>query len=154
MPVYYLDASALAKRFVHEHGSEWLNHLLERPGQDTFVSNELVVVEVVSAISRAHREKRISVGRRDSTILQLYDEAVQLMESVAVSKSIVRTASLLALKHGLRAYDAVHLATALDIVVDMVRLGLEEPVFISADAALLKAAAFEGLVIDNPNDHP
>jgi len=56
--------------------------------------------------------------------------------------------------HGLRGYDAVQLAAALEVHADRMQLGLPPLVFCSADRALNKAALAEGLAVDNPNTHP
>lgn len=60
----------------------------------------------------------------------------------------------LAQQHGLRGYDATHLAAALAIHDIRRALGLSALLFVSADAAQLQAAAAEGLATDDPNQHP
>jgi len=57
-------------------------------------------------------------------------------------------------RHPLRAYDAVHLATALRIHRWLVAAGQVGLAFLSADDRLNTAAAAEGLAVDNPNQHP
>jgi len=57
-------------------------------------------------------------------------------------------------RHPLRAYDALHLATALSVNRWLVEAGEKGLTFLSADACLNDAAAAEGLAVDNPNDHP
>ncbi len=59
----------------------------------------------------------------------------------------------LAEKHGLRGYDAVQLASAVDANDERVRVGLAPLVFVAADADLLAAAVAEGFITDNPNNH-
>ena len=60
----------------------------------------------------------------------------------------------LAEKHGLRGYDAVQLASVLEIHRQHLAVGLPSPVLVSADAELNSAALAEGLQIENPNLHP
>ena len=64
-----------------------------------------------------------------------------------------RAASLVQI-HGLRAYDAVQLAAALDINTDRAAAGLSAVTLVSADGALNAAAVAEGLAVDDPNAHP
>jgi uncharacterized protein len=154
MPAYYLDASALVKRYVWESGSSWLNSVLDQAEQDTFLSSELVAVEVMSAFGRTYRAKRIGAPRRDVIITELNIDIRSLIRTLPVSRMVVRAAGDLAVVHGLRAYDAVHLATALDLTNDLARIAADPLVFISADATLLAAARAEGLRTENPNDHP
>jgi predicted nucleic acid-binding protein len=153
MASFYLDASALVKRYLWEPGSSWVSKLLEQPGQDSVSSLELIAVEVVCALSRAERDGRIGLARRDSLASLFLDELSALLESVPVSVEILRNANQLALRHPLRAYDAMHLATALDLRADLVEIGLPAPIFVSADENLLAAARAEGLTAVNPNDH-
>lgn len=153
MPAYYLDTSALVKRYLPEPGTPWLNQLLSEDASTLFLSSELALVEVVSALCRAQREKRISTMHRDRLINQVNVELQRLVRAVSISRLVVQTAGSLVIRHPLRAYDAIHLATALDVASDLARLGMDVPVLISADVALLAAAQAEGLQVDNPNNH-
>ena len=62
---------------------------------------------------------------------------------------VLQQASQLADRHVLRAYDAVQLATTLDIH----RLN-PTVTLLSADAELNTAATAEGILVDDPNSHP
>jgi predicted nucleic acid-binding protein len=64
-----------------------------------------------------------------------------------------RAASMVQI-HGLRAYDAVQLAAALEINADRIAVGLSTATLISADVVLNAAAVAEGLAVDDPNAHP
>jgi predicted nucleic acid-binding protein len=154
MHIYYLDASAFAKHYLIEPGSRWINELLQRTTSDRFVSSELATVEVVSAIARAEREKRIGVSLRNSLAAHSLEEARRVAGLVGLSQQILGHASQLVLRYPLRAYDAAHLATALRILGESLLLGLPAPIFVSADENLLAAARAEGLVAENPNEHP
>jgi hypothetical protein len=55
--------------------------------------------------------------------------------------------------HGLRGYDAVHVATALEIRDQQTTQGQVQLTFVSADKEQLAAAATEGLQVENPNQH-
>ena len=153
MLIYYFDASAFAKHYLREPGSQWVNGLLGQVMQDRFVSVELIGVETVCAIARAEREKRIGRGLRDSLTARAIGETHRALQLAEVSRQILSHASQLALRRPLRAYDAIHLATALQISNETRLLGLPAPIFISADANLLAAARAEGLTAENPNEH-
>lgn len=56
--------------------------------------------------------------------------------------------------HRLRGYDATQLAVALDLEMAMTADGLGPLTLISADVELNQAARAEGLLIDDPNQHP
>ncbi len=153
MHIYYLDASALVKHYLIEPGSRWITELLQRTTSDRFVSTELTTVEVVSAISRAEREKRISVSLRNGLAARSLEEARRVVGLAGTSQQVLGHASQLALRYPLRAYDAVHLATALNVLGESVLSGLPAPIFVSADTNLVAAARAEGLIAENPNDH-
>lgn len=154
MIAYYLDASAFSKRFLREPGSEWVNREMQFAATILLASSELLSVEVVSAVSRAYREKRISIHRRNSVVEQVREEVASFLETVPLTQPILKAASALTLTHGLRAYDAVHLATAIQVRNRFVQLAFPAPIFVSADTELLAAAKSEGFATENPNDHP
>jgi predicted nucleic acid-binding protein len=153
MQIYYLDASALAKHYLSEPGSRWISDLLQRRTSDRFVSAELVTLEVVSAIARAQRERRISIPARNGLAARALEEARHTMRLVSPSQPILGYANQLVLRYPLRAYDAVHLATAIRLLGESSSLTLPSPVFVSADANLLAAARAEGLMAENPSEH-
>lgn len=153
MTVYYVDTSALMKRYLREAGSQWMDQLLARAATEAFFSTSLVSVELIAAVSRAHREKRISQKRRDALAVQIAQEWRLFLMPSAVTNQVITIANQLALVHPLRAYDAIHLASALLVRGDSLAQGFEAPIFLSADTALLIAAKREGFITDNPNDH-
>lgn len=53
-----------------------------------------------------------------------------------------------------RAYDAVQLASAITANRALHAARRSRLTFVSADDRLVKAAAAEGVIVDNPNDHP
>ena len=70
-----------------------------------------------------------------------------------VTTSLTDRAMQLAEKHGLRGYDAVHLATAVELQTVRTEMELPPLYFISADNDLNTAAQAEGLVTGDPNTH-
>ncbi len=69
------------------------------------------------------------------------------------SDEIIEYASQLIYRHPLAAYDAVHLATALDYL-KTTGVNPNQFYFITADDQLERAAQAESLQTENPNDHP
>jgi len=60
----------------------------------------------------------------------------------------------LAEKHGLKGYDSIQLSTALELHTDRSITGSPPLTFVSADDKLNAAAQAEGLLVENPNNHP
>ena len=76
------------------------------------------------------------------------DELLEQVALVTTTPSIATRAGSLALEHGLRAYDAVHLATALTLTGDAVTSeDADEVAVVSGDHDLLEAAHRTGLTI-------
>jgi uncharacterized protein len=98
-------------------------------------SSLLLYPEARAALARAARERRTGATRRATTSLELLWEQVVALE---IDEPLVRSAADLAERCRLRAYDAVHLASALSVADD-------EVVLVSADQALLEAARGMGL---------
>jgi uncharacterized protein len=69
---------------------------------------------------------------------------------VNLSKSIVQAAQNLLLKHPLRAYDAVQLASGLDSNRRLLAANQPPLIFVCADTRLLTVATSEGLQTHNP----
>ena len=75
--------------------------------------------------------------------------------SGAVKKyvAVITDAMRLSEAHGLRGYDAVQLAVALELENRFKAQNLSSIIFVSADDNLNSAAQAEGLTVDNPNNH-
>ena len=59
MSAYYLDTSALIKRYVTETGSSWLLNLFSHPNLLLFTTR-VTTVEVRSVLARRRRETSIT----------------------------------------------------------------------------------------------
>jgi len=72
--------------------------------------------------------------------------------TIELTNQIVKQAMDLQESYRLRAYDAIQLASALQIENRIATIG-QHLMFIGADAKLLIAATSAGLQTDNPNNH-
>ena len=152
----FLDSSAIVKRYVNEIGSAWLADLIasvappisRKPLQIALLSG----VEVVAALTRRQRMGNASVEETTRAIERFHREWRKVYETVRLDHDIIQHAMRLAQRHGLRGYDAVQLASAIE-VGSLARQFQLSFVFISADDKLNAAAAEEGLQTDNPNLH-
>ncbi len=152
MSVYYLDTSAVVKRYVNEAGSDWVRALGTKPSP-LMLSSRLLIVEIASALTRRLREKAItpSVFRES---LSLFDDDCKFeYQLLDVTRDIINIARSLVSRHPLRSYDAIHLASALYVAAFFRQTALPAPIFLAADERLLHAALAEGLEADNPNTH-
>lgn len=154
MAVYYLDTSAIAKRYVPEIGSAWVRNLCS---VETVVLSSLVIVEFATMLARRVREGSISASERDA-IQDMFDEDLVSYLLVDIDRTVLDTASSLAQSAPanipLRALDAIHTGTMRGVANSMQARGSSEPVFVSADTRLLAAAQWAGFTTDNPESHP
>jgi predicted nucleic acid-binding protein len=133
----YLDASALAKRYVRETGSQTVRRLL---AEGVAATSRLTEVEVASAIARRAREGTLSTEQRDRLLAALTDD-VPAMAVVELTSDVAAEARSLLLKHALRAGDSIQLASGLYLQRQLAR-----PVrFVVYDDRLAAAARAEGL---------
>ena len=151
--VYFLDTSALVKRYIDETGSPWLRAIVDPVLSPFLVISQLLVVEVHSALNRRLREGTISQGDYTRTKRAFQADCQNEYNLIPMSEAIVDLACDLLERHPLRASDAIHLATALTSNRLLSEGGLPALAFLCADDRLLNAATAEGLATDNPNYH-
>ena len=108
--IVYLDASALVKRYVRETGSDQVHHLID---QARLVGTCLISrAKVAAAIGKAMRVKLLTRDEASAAVRVFRAQWTDLIR-VQLAETIVAQADALAWEHGLRGYDAVHLAAAL-----------------------------------------
>jgi predicted nucleic acid-binding protein len=136
--ILYADTSALVKRYVEEPDSEEVRVLVRRA--DTVATSLIAYAEARAAFARLLREGELTRdGYRDVLTEFEVDWGFYLARDVTLST--VRLAGALAEKHALRGFDAVHLATAVEL-----RDTLQSDIaFAAADGRLAQAARAEGL---------
>lgn len=153
MATYYLDSSAVVKRYAAETGSAWVSALCDPASGNTIVISQAALVEVVAALCRKGVQGASGKPDRDRAIGLFRKDANESYGQQRVTKSIYMHAGDLCQRHNLRAYDAIQLACALALRDKLAPLGVA-PVFVCADKNLLSCAWTEGLSVDDPNAHP
>ena len=155
MSSYFLDTSALIKRYVSEQGHVWVSSVCLPQAGNSIIIAEVTLTEAVTTLSRMTREKppRLTAARCDRLITLFRQHVQGSYVIVQVDRMMFTYAADLARKHPLRAYDAVQLACALTYRDDTITSGQPAPTFVCADNMLLTVAAQEGLAVDNPNLH-
>jgi hypothetical protein len=152
---YYLDASAVVKRYNPETGSIWVKELTGSLAGHTIILGEIALAEVAAALAAQHRAPDgITRVERDQALALFLSHCETGYELIAISRFIIDLAVSLTQNHKLRGYDAVQLATALVANEALTAAGLSWLTFVAADHDLLTAADAEGLATDNPNRYP
>lgn len=154
MADYYLDSSALVKRYIREIGSSWVSRLFDTQSNNQIFIVRITCVEIVAAFVRRSRGKSISPGRAKAAINLFLSDIKTDYQIVEFTEVVGNRAIMLAEKHGLRGYDTVQLAAACEINGYATANGFPPLTFVSADAELNAAALNEGLLVDNPTNYP
>jgi uncharacterized protein len=105
----YLDTSVLAKCYLQETGTAETRALLH--SAQALAASSLSRVEMASALSKAVRIRMLSHTEAQSAWESFSSDWPALIR-LPVFGLTLEKASALAWAHGLRGYDAVHLATA------------------------------------------
>jgi len=151
---YFVDSSALVKRYVQETGTSWVRGITRRSPSTVIYIARITAVEVPCGIARRRKGKTLT-SPRASSILHRFRQHLAGRYTVAeVTAALLDDAMRLGIKHALRAYDAVQLAVALEVNRFHQAGGSDPVTLISADRDLNDAATTEGLIVDDPISHP
>jgi predicted nucleic acid-binding protein len=133
MAIVYLDTSALVKLVVHEPGSALAAALWD--GADLVVTSRLADAEVRAVLAGGRRAGRLE---DEGGATAAWDRLWPGLHVVELAESVTTAAAALVDRHPLRAADALHLASALE---------LRSPDLVVAawDEHLAAAARAEGL---------
>ncbi|HEX7312933.1 MAG TPA: type II toxin-antitoxin system VapC family toxin [Pyrinomonadaceae bacterium] len=153
MAAYFLDTSALVKRYATETGTAWVTGLIAPSAGNLILVARITGVETVAAIARKRKGNLLSPADAVTALVTARQELGGLFLIVEVTAALLTAATDLAEKHALRGYDAVQLAAALEASAERQRLNLTPLTLVTADKELLAAGAAEGLTVDDPNNH-
>jgi predicted nucleic acid-binding protein len=148
---YYLDASAVVKRYADEPGSTWIRSITDAQTQHTILLAEITLAEVAAALAAKHRASGgITQEQRDRILSRFLQDCEEHYLLLPVDRPVIDHAVELTQRHRLRGYDAVQLATALVASQTLQSQLLPPLVCVAADGDLLAAATMELLPIENP----
>ncbi len=138
--ILYLDTSALVKLYLSEEGSEATR--LAAAASDEKVTSPIAYAELRSALSRKLRMKELSeqAFRRHKSD---FERDWEVLTKSALDRFTIRRAADLVELFPLKAYDAIHLASA-----EMVQQGARSAVtFACFDSGLSRSAAALGFTL-------
>jgi uncharacterized protein len=108
--IVYLDSSALAKRYIAETGSVEIEALIKKA--EVVGTGLITRAEVPAALAKAVRMNWLEQTQAEK-MLRVFRANWQVLAVVQATESLMSLADALAWEHGLRGYDAVHLASAI-----------------------------------------
>ena len=138
MTIGHFDTSASAKLYLDEPGRvEVRAHLA---ACERAVASEIAFTEVVSAVYRASRRNSNPITTDEA---QRLDSRIQADFRERFDLEVIDKAASLVARHPIRAFDAIHLATAI-AVRDLIG---PDVLFLTSDARLRLAALAEGFTV-------
>jgi len=148
---YFLDTSALIKRYHREVGTDRVNALFESEEAILFIS-DVAIIEFYSAMARKVRMGELTQEGYEQVcdfFLGECDQGLFYIEEVndVVKGKSVELLHSYALKLSLRTLDSLQLATAM---VLKEREGLDY--FVTADSRLAQIVEWTGIVVINPEN--
>lgn len=138
--ILYLDTSALVKLYVRERGSARTRR--QANGAHAIATSVVAYAEARAAFGRLLRERPGSRRRHRGRIADLDRDWLRYLR-VELTPAVGRSAGELAERHGLRGFEAIHLASALWLKSAY----SGELLFAAFDQRLLAGARAAGLVI-------
>ena len=140
MVIYYLDTSAVVKRYItSEAGADFMRVLLEDAVSDEIFSiSYFGVLEFNAVIRRQMRSGRLT----DAAIQKFEQDSSDIFRVVPSDGETLQQALPVIQAYGLRTGDAIHLATALSIAAVS---GYNQTFMVTSDGELLAAAEAAGM---------
>lgn len=129
----YGDSSALFKLYVMEPRTDDVQRMVR--DASTIATSSIARVEILSALGRLRREKRLSPSSFMRARRRFEEDWPQFV-AVAPDPGLLHLAADLALKHGLKSLDGIHLASFQQVL----ERTDDELEFLSFDDRLTRAA--------------
>ncbi|MCF2146020.1 type II toxin-antitoxin system VapC family toxin [Desmonostoc muscorum LEGE 12446] len=111
-------------------------------------------MEIIAAITRRSRSGSISITDATITRNQFRSDLQKDYQIIEITETIINYGMALSEIYSLRGYDAIQLAAGRAVNTLCIANGLPSITFVSADKELNTAVVSEGLMIENPNNHP
>jgi hypothetical protein len=154
MAAWFLDSSAVIKRYVRERGTAWIRTITDPAAAHQLFVARLAVVEVAATLARQARAGKITAAEAALGIHQLRHAFAHEFRVVEITPVLAAHALHHIQTHALRGSDALHLAAATELQRRRAAVNLPGLTFISSDGELNQAARAEGLPVEDPNTRP
>ena len=139
--IAYFDSSSIVKWFFDEPFMELARKVREEA--EVCVTSLISLPEVMSGANRARKEGRCSRGEME-TVRSEFLRVWPNFQWIDLNEDLMRQGSELVFKHNLRAFDAIHLASALVLKQEGSKLNI---FFSCFDKTLNRAASKEGFIV-------
>jgi predicted nucleic acid-binding protein len=142
MPPYFFDTSALVKRYHDERGTGNVDRIFSE-SKDALIISNITIAELTSAFTRKRNEGVIDDEALHRCLSSFSKDLLEEFWILDLERSHVFRSRELILRHGLRALDALQLAS----VITVREL---KPCMVCSDRRLLESAKKEGIDTYDP----
>jgi predicted nucleic acid-binding protein len=151
MNFFFLDASALAKRYSLEDGADQVDHLFGKVPRNRLMCLLLGAAEVLSVLVRRRNGGRLSASSFSQGVVNLHAEIIEAtdFQTLPAENDLIIAALPFLERYSVNSTDAIVLRLALDFA-DQFHSSGNNLVLVTSDQRLLRAAQAEGLLTFNP----
>ena len=147
MPVYYLETSALVKRYRTERGSQAIGELFSEKTEDEgFVTSRFTTLEMESVAARALKAKLLTPQAHEVMLRLFAEDLEDRIIVLPASTTLILDAVQVTRQHALRAGDPIHLAAALNVQSST----SDRIIFVTSDVDLRQAGEAAGFSTLSP----
>ena len=150
---FYLDASAHAKLYFEELGSNEMELLLDSLLTQTgrLVITSVTLAETVAVLNRKRNELRVPNHEYALLVARVFTDLERFSYWPVNDEDILNAIPLISV-HNINSSDALHLYIALRLQSLLERSKQGSFVLVASDKRLVRAACDEGLLILNPEE--
>ncbi len=102
MAIYFLDSSALVKRYISEISSNWVLSLFDPVFNNEIFVAAITQVEIIAAITRRSRGGSISITDATEINDQFRQDTLEEYQIIEITENIINFGMRLAEIYGLR----------------------------------------------------
>jgi predicted nucleic acid-binding protein len=145
LETYFVDTSALFKRYIPEQGSDFIDQLFSK--ETTIFISTVTLCEVISNLRRLVNIDNLLSEKEFATIKATFLGEIgnETIDIVDLTPSIILKSLDICSSEYVTPLDSIQLASALSIA--------EKAIFVCSDRKLLRLAAKWGLQTVNPVDY-
>ena len=153
MAVFYLDTSALVKRYRTEEGTEFIDTLFRKieKSEDRLATSFFSALEFISALRRLLKGEQITQEAFFDSTARFVADLEKYFIISSVDDTVVSRSLSLIIKHAIKTADAIQLSSVLHLK-EVSAESREELLFVVDDEELSHAAQDEVLTVLNPRD--
>jgi predicted nucleic acid-binding protein len=150
MAIYYLDTSAIVKRYRVEKGTSTIDELFDHPSpQDRFYTSFLAVLELTSSVRRLVKAGQLTERIAGDIFSRFRQDIYESFRICPLDDETASHAISMIEKFGLRSADAIHMATAIFLFS---AVSGSAQVMVTSDQELLQAAKASNYQVLDPQD--